>query len=124
MLCVPVNCGQGSRQLVSSRTQSVEPEAEVDGVDRDHRSGYLAADRLPPRICWVIQCQGAPSLKILALIIGLLQNTPEPLDQLFPMWFQCIPEHRQYIGIGLQKSSKQIIDLPRIHREKGQASVK
>src|SRR5271166_4233111 len=72
--------GERSRQRVPSGTQSVEPEAEVDCVDRDHRSGYLAADRLPPRICWVIQCQGAPSLKILALIIGLLQDVPQSSD--------------------------------------------
>src|SRR5271157_1846877 len=124
MLCVPVNCGQGSRQLVSSRTQSVEPEAEVDGVDRDHRSGYLAADRLPPRICWVIQCQGAPSLKILALIIGLLQDVPQSSDERFPKRSQCVPEHRQFGWSAFEQTAVKKLDLSFIYRKEGQAGVK
>src|SRR5271157_1998141 len=124
MLCVPVNCGQGSRQLVSSRTQSVEPEAEVDGVDRDHRSGYLAADRLPPRICWVIQCQGAPSLKILALIIGLLQDVPQSSDEQFPKRSQCVTEHQQLRQTGDEKAGVKKLNLSLILLEKGKAGVK
>ncbi len=102
----------------------VEPEAEVDGVDRDHRSGYLATDRLPPRICWVIQCQRTRSLKILALIIGLLQHVPQSSDEWFPKRLQCITEHRQFGWSGLEQAEVEVVDLSLIYRKEGKADVK
>ena len=96
----------------------------MDGVDRDHRSGYLAADRLPPRICWVIQCQGAPSLKILALIIGLLQDVPQSSDEPFPKRSQCVPEHQQLRRTGDKQAGVKKLDLFLVYRKEGKAGVK
>jgi hypothetical protein len=115
---------QGSIQLAPHGAQGIEPRTKIDRVDTDQGLRHLAFLRFPARTGGVVIGEGTRCREQAHVArFGRVESGPELRNQPGLVGLEEIPDHRQFAGRGAKETVLEILDLPVIRRQEGEAGL-
>jgi hypothetical protein len=123
-LLVHKKVGQRRDQPASHALQGVGPLGNDKRFLDDQRCRHVAADFFPARIVGGEGRQRTGRTQSLVLIVlRILQKFPQALREVLPVVRQRLSNHDDFLRLPLEQPTVQVLHLPGVHRQQGEAGV-